>query len=154
MSAPNHSDFYIPRHAPWSIWDRRAGAWWVSAGQHGGSLLRAEGVTRSEAWPKLCEQAQTVGFADGPHELRAGARRDRLAACLALDGAAAGWFVPLLARGVVCGASSTLYEHAEGVLGMLLACFGGGIGFACGVMATARPATSPVGRIGKIRLER
>jgi hypothetical protein len=86
---------------------------WVIAGKNRGSILQAKCVTRP-----------------------GGARREWLPACLALVGAAVGWLVPLLAKGVVAGASSALYAHAEGVLCPLLACFGGGIGFTCGVMAT------------------
>jgi hypothetical protein len=146
MSAPNRSGSYFPRPARWSIGDRR-----VAAGRNRGYISQVEGVTRSEAWRKLCEQARTDGLADPPV---GGARQEWLAACLALAGAVVGLLMPLLAKEVVPGASSTLYGHVEGILCPLLVCFGGGIGFACGVMATARPALSPVGRTEKPCLER
>jgi hypothetical protein len=141
MSAPNNSGSYSPRQARCSIGDGRIRVGWAITGRNGGSFVQAEGVTYPEACRKLCEQARTAGLADPAHPPSGGARREWLAACLALIGASVGWFVPLLVKEAIAGASSSLYGHAAGVLCPLLACFGGGIGFACGVMATAaRPA--------------
>jgi hypothetical protein len=132
MSGSNNSGPSATWYAGWSIRDGRVARGWIITGTNGGRVFRAEGETRAEACQRLYEQARAAGLAEPPAEALRRARGEWMEVGLAFVGAGVGWFVPLLVKRFVPGASATLYDYAKSVLCPLAACLGGGLGFTCG----------------------
>lgn len=132
MSTLNDCNPAGPPSARWVLRRRGIGVAWLVTVEQGKCAFRAEGGTRAEAWRRLGEQIDLTRISPPTPTALIHVRREWTEAVMACAGAVLGWFVPLLVKQSIPGASAALYECVEGVLCPLFAFVGGGIGITCG----------------------